>query len=75
MRPCDIDRSGELWLYRLDSHKIEHHGRGRVVVLGKQAQKVVTPFLFRDPDSFLFSPMEGAERRLEGLRKTRKTKV
>jgi integrase len=46
MRPCDIDRSRKVWLYRPDSHKTEHHEHERVVFLGPQAQEVLRPFLF-----------------------------
>ena len=31
IRPCDIDRSGDVWIYRPGSHKTEHHGRERRV--------------------------------------------
>ena len=27
LRPCDLDRSGDVWAYRPESHKTEHHGR------------------------------------------------
>lgn len=27
LRPCDVDTSGEVWLYRPSTHKTEHHGR------------------------------------------------
>ena len=34
LRPIDLDRSGDVWLYRPQSHKTEHHGRERVIFLG-----------------------------------------
>lgn len=46
MRPMDIERRGKVWLYRPESHKTEHHGHERVVILGPQAQTVLRPFLF-----------------------------
>ena len=58
MRPCDIDRTGQTWLYRPESHKTEHHGMNRVIYLGPQAQLILQPFLFRDPAAYLFSPRE-----------------
>lgn len=27
LRPCDVDTSGDVWSYRLESHKTEHHQR------------------------------------------------
>jgi integrase len=76
MRPRDIDRSRpEVWVYRPGSHKTEHHGYERVVFLGKKAQEVLMPFLFRDPDAYLFSPAEGVQQRYADLRTRRKSKV
>jgi len=63
MRPCDIDRSGKVWLYRPARHKSEHHGHARVVPLGPKAQAVLGPFLERDEHAFLFSPKEAEEAR------------
>ncbi|MBL8793224.1 MAG: tyrosine-type recombinase/integrase [Planctomycetia bacterium] len=48
MRPGDIDRSNpQLWYYRPESHKTEHHDVERVVVLGPKAQAILLPFLFQ----------------------------
>jgi integrase len=76
MRPCDIDRSkGHVWIFRPESHKTEHHGIDRIVVLGPQAQVILSPFLFRDPGRYNFSPREGMEQRWHELRAKRKSKV
>ena len=48
MRPCDIDRSGDIWRYVPESHKTEHHGRGRIIFIGPKAQEVLRPYLFGD---------------------------
>jgi integrase len=34
MRPSEVDRSGDVWIYRPGSHKTQHHGRERVIVIG-----------------------------------------
>jgi integrase len=34
LRPGDLDRTGEVWTYRPQQHKTEHHGRQRVVAIG-----------------------------------------
>ena len=47
LRPCDIDRSAEVWLCRPDSHKTEHHEQDRTVAIGPQAQEVLLPYLVR----------------------------
>lgn len=32
LRPCDIDRSGDVWEYRPQSHKTQHHGQPQDLV-------------------------------------------
>jgi len=61
IRPIDIDRSGEVWVYRPSRHKTQHHGAERTIPLGPQAQAILTPYLNRAPDSFCFSPRELVE--------------
>ena len=79
MRPCDIDRSGEGWLYQPTEHKTQYCGHEKVVPLGPKAQQVVEPFLERDPESFLFSPKESEQWRREQRpvhhKKKRKTPI
>src|SRR5262249_12070837 len=41
LRPCDLDRSGDVWLYRPQTHKTQHHGRDRVILIGPMAQEVL----------------------------------
>lgn len=65
IRPCEIDTSGEIWVYRPGTHKTEHHGRERVIFIGPQAQEVLLPYLLRDSESYCFSPAEGERKRRE----------
>ena len=58
MRPCDIDRSGRLWVYQPLAHKTEHHGIKKSIVLGPKAMQILEGWLDREPDAFLFSPRE-----------------
>ena len=65
LRPRDVDRSDPAsWVYRPGSHKTEHHGRDRVIVLGPRAQKVLRPWLDRDPDMNCFRPAEAGNGRV-----------
>ncbi len=75
IRPCDIDRRGDVWLYRPASHKCEHHGRGRTIAIGPRAQAILTPYLFRESTSYCFAPLESERQRKDELRAKRKTKV
>jgi integrase len=75
LRPGDVDRTAEVWLYTPESHKTEHHGRSRVIAIGPKAQTVLLPYLLRDADTFCFSPKDSERKRKESKRTQRKTKV
>lgn len=75
LRPCDVDRSEEPWLYRPESHKTEHHGRQRIIFVGPRAQAVLLPYLLRDSQAHCFSPAESQAARRAERRANRKTKV
>ncbi|GAB5444943.1 MAG: tyrosine-type recombinase/integrase [Fuerstiella sp.] len=50
----DLDLSGDEWLYRPASHKTEHHGRERVIVIGSRSQRILRKYLTADRGRFLF---------------------
>ena len=60
IRPCDVDRSGDVWVYRPDSHKTEHYGHERLIFIGPKAQRVLQSWLDRDPPAYCFSPREAS---------------
>ncbi len=45
LRPCDLDTTGPVWLYRPPQHKTAHKGKPRVVAIGPKAQEVLRPYL------------------------------
>lgn len=55
MRTGDLDRSGDVWIYRPASHKTEHHDLEREIVLGPKAQRVIEPFLQLAPAAPMFA--------------------
>ncbi len=71
LRPCDIDRSGDIWLYRPGSHKTEHHGRDRVVPIGPKAQDILRRYLARDSAMYCFRPIDSVAKRLAESRANR----
>lgn len=73
LRPADIDRSGDVWLYVPDEHKTEHHEKHRVIVLGPRAQALLRDYLDRKPASYCFSPAEAERIRREREAAVRKT--
>jgi integrase len=79
MRSADIDTNGEIWIYEPFDHKNRWRGHRKQIPLGPEAQRILQPFLDRDPRAFLFSPKEAEAWRLEHRPpyhgKERKTKI
>lgn len=67
LRPCDLDRSADVWVYRPPEHKTAHRGKERAVAIGPRAQAVLAPYLAGlAATDFVFSPARSeAERRAE----------
>ncbi len=73
MRACDIDTTGEVWLYRPHQHKNSWRGQERVVALGPQAQAIIKQFLTTSTTAYLFSPVAAEAWRSQQKRQQRKT--
>ncbi|WP_164103544.1 tyrosine-type recombinase/integrase [Candidatus Laterigemmans baculatus] len=73
LRPGDVDRSTDVWEYRVEGHKTEHHGRQRIVYIGPEAQALLRPYLLRAPDQVCFSMAEAVEQRRQAASEARKT--
>jgi integrase len=73
MRGCDLDTTGNLWLYRPSRHKTQSYGHERLIYLGPKAQEVIRPFLNADLQAYLFSPAEAEGHRRALLHAQRKT--
>ena len=73
IRPCDIDRTADPWVYTPSSHKTEHHDRVRMIPIGAEGQKILWPWLDRAPESYCFSPREARESFDAERRRNRKT--
>ena len=71
LRPCEVDRSEEVWRYSPKRHKTEHHDRDRTIFLGPKAQDILMPFLLRPADSYCFSPADTVKQ--QHAKRTRKT--
>jgi integrase len=82
LRACDLDVTGNVWLYRPGSeegpegrHKTAYHGHQRVIAIGPQGQAITRQFLTLDARAYLFSPRDAEAERKAELRRKRKTKV
>jgi integrase len=73
LRPRDVDRSSQVWVYRPERHKTEYRGHEREVFFGPQAQVVLLPWLLRDSDAYCFSPEEAEADRNSLRRDNRQT--
>ena len=64
MAPADIDRSGDVWIYRPVENKTEHFEKDRVIAIGPRAQVIIGPYIVDRPgDVYCFSPLESEARR------------
>lgn len=54
--PCDIDTTGDVWVYRPGQHKNKHKGKGRAVAIGPRGRAVLARFAPADPEDYYFSP-------------------
>lgn len=73
LTPGSVDRSSEIWEYRVSGHKTEHHERSRTVFIGPAAQEILTPYLFRPEDRVCFSMAEALEQRRSSKTQQRTT--
>jgi integrase len=45
MTAGDIDQSGDVWIYRPQSHKCQHHDKDRIIPIGPRAQLLLRAWL------------------------------
>jgi integrase len=75
LRWCDIDTTGDVWVYRPPAHKTAWRGMVRAVYFGPQAQAILAGFRNDDPTAFVFSPRDARQEQYAAMRAARKTKV
>ena len=81
MRPCDIDRKGEVWIYNVpaEANKNEHREgdeHSRHVPLVARVREIIKPLLEKRGDKeFLFQPAQADAETRAIKRKARKTPV
>jgi integrase len=77
MRVADIETDGPdgCWVFLPRTHKTEHKGRSRRVVLSKRAQRLLKPFMTLDREALLFNPIRSEEERRAMRRRARQSKV
>lgn len=81
MRPCNIDRSEEIWIYQPKSadptkqydHKKDYAGIKKIVPIGPKAQAILAKYLFRNSTDYCFKPEDSYKQHLQKKSKGRKT--
>lgn len=63
LRPCDLDMSGEIWLYTPESHKTEHHGKSRVICIGPAGQAVLREHMPTDLQAYVFGTVSSGKKK------------
>ncbi len=67
LKPSEIDRTGEVWVYRPASHKCAWRGQSREIVLGPVSRKILAPLLAKaKPADYLFAPSDRCPERRRG---------
>lgn len=75
LRPCDIDRSDEVWVYTPEHHKTQHRGKDALICFGPRAQQILTPYILKAEETgYLFTPAESEAWHREQRHRARKTK-
>ncbi len=76
LRPCDVQREGEVWEYVPATHKTEHHGQQRRVYFGPKAQAILASYLDNRPvEAACFSPREAEAQRRSEQRQQRQSPI
>ncbi len=75
IRPCDIDRSGPVWIYRPAKHKTAGRGKTRAIPIVGDALDALVEYMNRDTHSYCFSPAESVAWWQAQKRANRKSKV
>jgi integrase len=75
MRGCDLDTSGNVWVYTPRRHKTSDRDKERRIYIGPKAIEVLKPWLRLNVSEYLFQPAESRASFLRDQRRKRKTKV
>ena len=68
----EIDRAGEIWIFRPSKHKNAYRGQSRAVYIGPKAQAILAEAEAGLRSGYVFSPAKAQEEHRDTLRKPRK---
>lgn len=58
LKSSDVDRTGEVWVYRPTEHKTANKGHIRIIHFGPQSQQILLSFLDRPQSQLCFRPCD-----------------
>ena len=61
LRRCDIDMTGDVWVYRPPQHKGRHRGKSRTIAIGPKGQELLKAYFTDNATDYLFSPRRAVE--------------
>lgn len=61
MRACDLDMTGEVWLYRPEAHKNTWRGQSLIKAIPAAAQKLLAAWIPVDPTAWIFTTRASVE--------------
>jgi len=70
----EIDRTGDVWIYRKSEHKTAHRGKEKIICFGPRAQALLAPYLNHGGE-FIFSPRIAEQERKSARAAARKTPI
>jgi integrase len=74
MRPCDLDRSLDVWSFNPPRHKTAWRGKKRSIYIGPEAKQFLSPWLLGvGPDELVFTPARSEQFRNRQRSEARKT--
>jgi integrase len=75
LRPADIDRTTDPWVFIPQHHKTAYAGKERKIFIGPRAQSILSRYLFREPGKYCFCPADYVKELHQERRKLRKSKM
>lgn len=61
MKAGEIDCNGVVWRYQPSTHKMEHKGRNRTILIGPDAQRILSRYLNKADNEFCFEKPRGGK--------------
>src|SRR5262245_14444747 len=76
LRMCDVDASGDVWVYKPERHKNAWRGHGRFIGIGAETQRLLAGYTAGlAQEEYVFSPWRQREEIFTAKRTARKSKV